>query len=59
MLPSGRPCSSKTCPSTSYGVISSMPHGATVTINQGPSNGWYNVTYSGKTGWCSGDYLEL
>ncbi len=46
-------------PSTSYGVVTSMPNGATVTINQGPSNGWYNVTYSGKTGWCSGDYLDL
>lgn len=46
-------------PSTSYGVITSMPFQATVTINQSPSNGWYNVTYNGKTGWCSGDYLDL
>jgi len=46
-------------PSTSYSVLTSMPNGATVTINQGPSNGWYNVTYDGTTGWCSGAYLAM
>jgi uncharacterized protein YgiM (DUF1202 family) len=46
-------------PSTSYGVLTSMPSGSTVTVNQGPSNGWYNVTYQGTTGWCHGDYLDM
>jgi hypothetical protein len=46
-------------PSTSYAILTTMPNGATVTVNQGPSNGWYNVTYNGTTGWCSGAYLAM
>ena len=49
----------RTGPGTMYSVITSMPNGSTVTINQAPSQGWYNVTFNGKTGWCSGDYLDL
>jgi len=49
----------RTGPSTSYSVITAMPDGSVVTINQGPSNGWYNVTYGGDTGWCYGAYLEM
>ncbi len=49
----------RTGPSTSYTILGQMPNGATVTILQGPSNGWYNVTYNGTTGWCFGDYLAF
>ncbi|MEO8701543.1 MAG: SH3 domain-containing protein [Kofleriaceae bacterium] len=46
-------------PATSYTIVTTMPKGATVTVNQGPSNGWYNVSYQGKTGWASAAYLAL
>lgn len=46
-------------PSTSYAVLRSMPNGSVVTVVQGPSNGWYQVTYQGTTGWASGAYLEM
>src|SRR5581483_4656145 len=47
----------RTGPSTSDSVILVMPHGATVSV-VGYSAGWYKVTYSGHTGWCSGLYLS-
>jgi cell wall-associated NlpC family hydrolase len=43
-------------PSTSNAIILSMPNGAIVDV-LAESNGWYKVTYNGKTGWCSGTYL--
>lgn len=46
-------------PSTSYSVLMTMPQGATVTVVSGPSNGWYNVTYQGTTGWASAAYLAI
>lgn len=46
-------------PSTSYAVLKSMPNGATVTVVSGPSNGWYQVTYQGTTGWASAMYLDI
>lgn len=45
-------------PSTSSSVLASLPNGATVTV-LGSSNGWYNVTYNGKTGYVSADYLTV
>ena len=47
----------RTGPSTSDGVILTMPHGAVVSV-VGGSGGWYKVTYSGHTGWCDGAYLS-
>jgi hypothetical protein len=47
----------RTGPSTAHAVILVMPHGATVDV-VGYSAGWYKVTYSGHTGWCSGMYLS-
>lgn len=41
---------------TRYSVILTMPKGAEVSV-LAHSNGWYKVTWSGKTGWCSGMYL--
>jgi Bacterial SH3 domain len=49
----------RTGPSTSYTIVTTMPQGATVTVLQGPSNGWYNVSFQGKTGWASAAYLSL
>lgn len=46
-------------PSTSNSVIDVLPGGTIVTLAaSAPSNGFYNVTYEGTTGWCSGTYLE-
>jgi len=49
----------RTGPSTAYAVIRTLPNGAVVDVLQGPSNGWYRVTYFGNTGWVSGAYLDL
>jgi cell wall-associated NlpC family hydrolase len=46
----------RTGPSTNYAIILTMPDGATVPVSAA-DNGWYKVTYSGHTGWCSGLYL--
>src|SRR5262249_25005719 len=46
----------RTGPSTGYSIILVMPNGAVVNV-LGASAGWYKVTYSGHTGWCSGTYL--
>jgi len=41
---------------TNYAVIVTMPHGAVVSV-LAVSGGWYKVSWSGHTGWCSGMYL--
>jgi cell wall-associated NlpC family hydrolase len=46
----------RTGPSTGYSIILVMPYGSVVNVI-GTSSGWYKVTYSGHTGWCSGAYL--
>jgi uncharacterized protein YgiM (DUF1202 family) len=43
---------------TSHPVLVTIPSGATVTITGAISSGWYPVTYGGKAGWVSGNYLE-
>jgi cell wall-associated NlpC family hydrolase len=45
-------------PGTSYDILLLMPYDAEVPV-LAVSNGWYQVTYSGKTGWCSGMYLSV
>lgn len=42
--------------STILGVI---PKGANVTVTGAPVNGWYPVTYNGKSGWSSGEWLNV
>ncbi|MFI5299322.1 MAG: SH3 domain-containing protein [Polyangiales bacterium] len=42
---------------TSHAVLTVMPCGSTVDVVGGPTSGWWNVTYSGTTGWASGTYL--
>jgi hypothetical protein len=40
-----------------YRVLRVMPGGARVQVIAGPRSGWYNVTYSGTTGWTYGSWL--
>lgn len=44
-------------PSTGTGIIMVVPQGATVNVVEGSVNGWTKVTYAGKTGYISTDYL--
>ena len=44
-------------PGTSYGVLTSMPCGSTVTVVNGPYSGWYDVRYGAVRGWASGNFL--
>ncbi len=45
---------------TGYSVKLVIPNGGTVTtVAAAPSNGFYNVSYNGTTGWASGTYLIL
>ncbi len=46
-------------PSTSDSVIVVMPAGATVEVTGDPRNGFYPVTYNGRSGWAYGDYLSF
>ena len=43
---------------TSYDTVASIP-GGTVLEMEGVDNGWYKVTYSGKTGYVSSDYITI
>ncbi|MGH2557620.1 MAG: SH3 domain-containing protein [Thermomicrobiales bacterium] len=45
-------------PSTGDGVIAVMPAGSTVSVNGGPDNGFYLVSYGGMDGWAFGAYLD-
>lgn len=47
----------RTLPSTKGKVLKTIPKGKQVSSNT-RSNGWYKVSYSGKTGWVSGSYLK-
>lgn len=45
--------------STGAKILRVIPNGATVTVVSGtPKNGWYNIKYSGTTGWSYGVYLD-
>lgn len=46
-------------PGTGYRVITVMYQGESVTVLDGPLNGWYKVRYRSSTGWAFGDYLKL
>ena len=43
---------------TNYDTVASIP-GGTVLELEGVDNGWYKVTYSGKTGYVSSDYITI
>lgn len=45
--------------STSSNTITLAPKGAKVTVEEDAGNGWYKVTYGGKTGYMSGEWLTV
>lgn len=46
-------------PGTSYGILISIPFGATVPVLDISNSSWYKVTYSGKTGYVSSQYIQV
>ena len=44
---------------TSSSTLTQAPKGSTVTVEADLGNGWYKVTYSGKTGYMSGEWLKV
>lgn len=40
-------------------VITQAPKGAQVSVEEDAGNGWYKVTYDGKTGYMSGEWLSV
>ena len=45
--------------STSSSTLAQAPKGSTVTVEEDAGNGWYKVTYGGKTGYMSGEWLTI
>jgi len=45
-------------PSTSTKIIDQIPNGTKVDIIE-TSNGWYKISYNGKTGWVYGSYVKV
>ncbi|MDD5985867.1 MAG: SH3 domain-containing protein, partial [Turicibacter sp.] len=47
-------------PGTSGKILTTIPKGKTVTIlSEKNANGWYKVSYNGKTGYVSGSYFKV
>lgn len=46
-------------PSTGFRILAVMPQGESVTVLEGPTNGWYRVQYRSMTGWASAEYLTV
>ncbi|HZQ37280.1 MAG TPA: SH3 domain-containing protein, partial [Dehalococcoidia bacterium] len=46
-------------PDTSYGVVTVLPGGATLTITGAANNQWYPVSVNGQNGWVDGAYISL
>ncbi len=46
-------------PGTSYAILATVPRGTTLTILDNSNTGWVKVTYNGKTGYCSRQYMEV
>jgi peptidoglycan/xylan/chitin deacetylase (PgdA/CDA1 family) len=44
-------------PSTAYRILVTIPQGTTVNVTARASNGWYKVSYAGRTGWISNAYV--
>ena len=44
-------------PSTSNGIITTIPNGTTVELMGDPQGPWYPVRYAGNKGWSHGDWL--
>ena len=45
-------------PSTSNGLITTIPRGVTVELMGNAQGGWYPVRYAGNKGWSHGDWLR-
>ena len=45
--------------SVSSSTLAQAPKGSTVTVEEDAGNGWYKVTYGGKTGYMSGEWLTI
>ena len=46
-------------PSTSSSVITMLDEDVTVALQDGSVDGWYRISYNGKTGYVSSDYLAV
>lgn len=55
-LSAGEVLNLRSGPSTQSAKVASIP-GGTVLTTSGSSDGWYQVTYNGQTGYVSGDYV--
>ena len=44
---------------TGSSTLAQAPKGATVTVEEDAGNGWYKVTYDGRTGYMSGEWLTI
>ena len=44
---------------TGNSIISTLPAGTAVIVQESAGNGWYKVIYNGTTGYVSGDYLKI
>ena len=44
---------------TSSATLAQAPKGSTVTVEEDAGNGWYKVTYGGRTGYMSGEWLAV
>ena len=45
-------------PSTASSVLTVMPNGSALQVTGPPQNGWYPVSYGGKTGWASAQFVN-
>ncbi|WP_409296006.1 SH3 domain-containing protein [Peribacillus sp. SCS-26] len=46
-------------PGTKYAKIGSLPRGASISVVTKLSSGWYKISYKGKTGYVSGQYVKI
>lgn len=46
-------------PTTEASVVTRLEKGVTVAVLEGSTEGWYAVSYNGKTGFVSAEYLEV
>ena len=46
-------------PGTNYAVLDCLPKGATVTVDDRSNANWYKVSYQGRSGFISSQYLHL
>lgn len=57
VVTSGGNLNMRSAPSTTASIITSIPNGSTVTI-LGESGNWYQISFGGRTGWASKDFIR-